>query len=381
MAIALRPVQACSDTSAPARGTCIRAPPRAALVATAAARRLGPNVAEPTRPENRAHTISVVIPVYEGEHTLAPLVAEIAALTSPRTTRAGHRYAVAEVLLVYDHGPDRSDRVLRDLAQRHAFVRPVWLSRNFGAHAATLAGMASSGSDWIVTLNETGEHDPADLGDLLDLAMAERAQLVYARPTNPPPEGFWRRITSRLGAWFLTRVLSAGDLARFHNYRLVLGEIGRNAAAYCGSEVYLDVALGWVVGRRAYCPVRIRGQHRPHSARSFQSRLRYYWRLVLSAGPGPLRLVRLLGLFLLGAGLALGLYRLATSMLVDWSPSTWLPVTVASLLGTGTILFAIGVIAEYVDAAVRAAMGKPLYLIVADPAQGPLHRTVEPPGS
>jgi polyisoprenyl-phosphate glycosyltransferase len=38
-------------------------------------------------------------------------------------------------------------------------------------------------------------------------------------------------------------------------------------------------------------------------------------------------------------------------------------------------LFALGVIAEYVGAAVRMAMGKPLYLITSDPANGPLHRT------
>jgi undecaprenyl-phosphate 4-deoxy-4-formamido-L-arabinose transferase len=38
------------------------------------------------------------------------------------------------------------------------------------------------------------------------------------------------------------------------------------------------------------------------------------------------------------------------------------------------MLLALGVIAEYVGVAVSRAMGKPLYLIVSDPADGPLGR-------
>ena len=44
------------------------------------------------------------------------------------------------------------------------------------------------------------------------------------------------------------------------------------------------------------------------------------------------------------------------------------------LISTGAILFSLGVIAEYVGVAVNMAMGKPLYLITQDPAEGPLGR-------
>jgi undecaprenyl-phosphate 4-deoxy-4-formamido-L-arabinose transferase len=51
-------------------------------------------------------------------------------------------------------------------------------------------------------------------------------------------------------------------------------------------------------------------------------------------------------------------------------------MVVCLLLG-GAILFSLGIIAEYVGAAVRMAMGKPLYLITSDPLAGPLHRDAE----
>ena len=57
----------------------------------------------------RLHRVSVVIPVYQGERTLAALVKEIALLAVPTRTTDGHEFQVIELLLVNDHGTDRSD--------------------------------------------------------------------------------------------------------------------------------------------------------------------------------------------------------------------------------------------------------------------------------
>jgi len=52
------------------------------------------------------HRVSIVIPVYQGEHTLAALVEEIALLAVPTRTEDGHRFQVTELLLVHDKGPE-----------------------------------------------------------------------------------------------------------------------------------------------------------------------------------------------------------------------------------------------------------------------------------
>ena len=110
------------------------------------------------------HTVSVVIPVYRGAETLPEVVSEVVDLAEPFVTPNGHQGRITEILLVHDHGPDTSDLAIRQLAEKYDIVRPIWLSRNFGQHAATLAGMASSGGDWIVTMDEDGQHDPAYIG-------------------------------------------------------------------------------------------------------------------------------------------------------------------------------------------------------------------------
>lgn len=320
------------------------------------------------------HSVSVVIPVYRGEATLAGLVAEIVPLFDEQKTDRGHRFRVTEVLLVYDNGPDRSDVEIRRLSDQYKPVRPVWLSRNFGQHSATLAGMASAGGDWIVTMDEDGQHNPRYIADLLDKAMSAQASLVYAEPTNPPPHGPFRNAASRGAKWLFGTFLAGGSVSSFQSYRLVLGGLGRSVAAYAGAGVYLDVALGWVSGRVSQTAVALRQEGNRPSGYSFRRLLSHFWRLVLSSGTRGLRVVS-------GAGVVIGLVGLAAAFFVVFAEATqwisvegWASVMVVLLLGLGAILFSLGMIAEYLGVSVNMAMGKPPYLIVGDPADGPLGR-------
>ncbi|MFM8506001.1 MAG: hypothetical protein ACKOBB_13355, partial [Acidimicrobiaceae bacterium] len=57
-------------------------------------------------------TISVVVPVYRGESTIARVVSELERFTKPSTTKNGVGYVISEVLLVNDSGPDNSATVI-----------------------------------------------------------------------------------------------------------------------------------------------------------------------------------------------------------------------------------------------------------------------------
>ncbi len=323
------------------------------------------------------HTVAVVVPVYRGEHTLPALLEELDQFASPQASAAGNRYQITEVILAHDSGPDRSDLTIRALAERYDYVRPVWLARNFGTHAATLAGMSHTSADWIVTMDEDGQHNPAAIGAMLDKALSTRSPLVYAEPTNKPPHSAFRNVTSRV-AHKLAQVISGGDLRHFHSFRLVLGEIGRELATYCGESVYLDVALTWVVDRTATYPVAMREERGRPSGFSTRRLASHFWRMVLTSGTRPLRLITLFGAFL-------GVVAVGLTGWVVWGKVTghvhvqgWTSVIVILLLTGGGTLVSLGIFAEYLGIAVKRAMGKPLYLVVSDPANGPLARATPP---
>ena len=320
------------------------------------------------REQEALHEVSVVVPVYQGERTLEALADEVAPLTAPQKSPGGRPFRVAELLLVHDGAVDGSAEVMSRVASRHPFVRLVWLSRNFGQHPATLAGMASTVAPWVATLDEDGQQDPRDVGKLLDEALEHRARLVYARPTNEPPHTLVRNRLSALAKWISVRVLGSG-IGAFNSFRLIEGEVARGVAAYCGANVYLDVALSWVVGSARHCPVFLRGERGRPSGYTAKRLLRHFWQLVLTSGTRPLRFIALVG----GVSIVLGFL---ISAFVVWQRlqhkvpvQGWTSMVMVICLFAGLILVSLGIIAEYLGVAVSMALGKPAYLIVSRPTE------------
>ncbi|PKI92045.1 mannosyltransferase [Actinomycetales bacterium SN12] len=318
------------------------------------------------------HSVSVITPVYQGERTLDELIAGIQPWTTEFSTPDGHRARVTEVILSYDRGPDGSAAVIRRLAADHPWVRPVWLSRNFGQHAATLAGIASSGGDWVVTLDEDGQHDPMFIGGMIDTALREQADLVYAAPSNRPPHGFVRNTASRSSKKLLESVLGGGRASQFNSYRLILGEIARSVAAYAGTGVYLDVALSWVSSRTVTSPVLLREEGDRKSGYSYRQLFAHFWRMVLTSGTRGLRFVTGVGALFFAGGILFALYLIIMRAFAVDIPAGWTSQMVLTAVGIGAVLMALGIIAEYLGVAVSSALGRPTYLIVRDPAAGPL---------
>lgn len=315
------------------------------------------------------HRVSLVIPVYCGEHTLPMIISEIEGLTQERTTPNGNRFVVCEVLLAHDCGPDRSDKTLEALSAQYQFVSPVWLSRNYGQHAATMAGMASATGDWVVTIDEDGQQDPADIERMLDAALGSSLQLVYAQPTNRPPHGWLRNILSSTAKSISTRLLGNRTIGRFNSFRLVEGEIARTLAAYCSNGVYLDVGLFWITARVGHCPVRLRNEFGRPSGYSYFKLLSHFWGLILTTGTRPLRLITVVGFCSMVLAATIAVYALYGKYYGQVPIQGWASLVVVVSFFSGTILAALGVIAEYLAVTMGIVMGKPLYVVSSKPVR------------
>ena len=313
--------------------------------------------------------VSLVIPVYRGEKSLPALINEIVPLTIEQTTQRGNLFVISEVLLVHDCGPDRSDICLEVLSARNSFIRPVWLSRNYGQHAATLAGMASATGDWVATIDEDGQQDPADIGLLLDTALAESLQLVYARPANAPPHGWLRNTLSRMAKAITTKLLGDSKIGRFNSFRLVDGEIARTLAAYCGNGVYLDVGLFWITARIGHVSVRLRNEIGRPSGYSYIKLLGHFWNLILTTGTRPLRLITLMGFGSVILAVAIAAYAIYGKLSGDVPIQGWASLVIVVAFFSGCILTALGVIAEYLAVTMSIVMGKPLYVVGSKPTR------------
>ena len=88
--------------------------------------------------------ISIVIPVYFNEDNLPPLYEDI---KKKLLTRADYEW---EIVMVNDGSQDNSWQVMQRLAEADPRIRIYSLSRNFGSHAAILAGLSKCTGDCAV---------------------------------------------------------------------------------------------------------------------------------------------------------------------------------------------------------------------------------------
>lgn len=312
------------------------------------------------------HTISVVIPVYLGEDSVPVVVSELEELEG--VTPGGRRFRIEEILLVDDNGPDDSSSMIASLAaSRPQLVKPVWLSRNYGQHAATLAGMDVSTGDWVVTMDEDGAHDPASIGVFLDVALDADAQVVYGAQ-GQTSRGWLRDTTSSIAKWVFRRWLAPGMVPTFGSFRLLSGDIARQTAQVAAHGMYLDVALAWISRTAVYAPTAERGELRG-SGYSTSKLIAHFWRLVLSSGTRALRIVGALGLLFAVVAAVLAVYIVVSRLAGDTAAPGWSSIIVVLLFCTGLLMLALTVIAEYLGMVLNATIGRPLYVRLQRPSR------------
>lgn len=313
-------------------------------------------------------SVSLVVPVYSGAPYLQELVKSIARVRDEWIQDAAPLY-LAEVIFVDDDAIDDSAAVLDELAASWPWISVLHLSRNFGQHPATIAGILHSCGDWVVTMDEDLQHSPESIAAMLNVAVSGQLDIVYANAVNDVHESPLRDIGSRL-AKRLTGIL-AGDMGvlKFSSFRVIRGVIARAASSVCGHETYFDIALSWFSRRAGTMPLYIKdrrfieGNKSGYSLRKLLSHAR---RLVISSRVKALRIGGYLGVAAMVFGGAFATYVMFREFIYPgvFGSRGWSSLIVSSMMFGGMTLFLVSAALEYLSILVLRAQGKPTFFVV-----------------
>ena len=145
-----------------------------------------------------ATTISVVVPCYNSENT----VAEVAMRSADSIRALGYE---PEIILVNDCSSDGTLGVISDLARSAPFITAIDFAKNYGQHNALLAGIRNSTGAFVIGIDDDLQTPPEEIPKLINLLL-NGADLAFGIPDEAQYQAY-RSLGSRFNrccACFLT---------------------------------------------------------------------------------------------------------------------------------------------------------------------------------
>jgi len=156
--------------------------------------------------------VSVVIPVYNEEENVPDLVERVGAALA-RSRRS------FELICVDDGSRDDSAALLHELAVTRAWLKPIFLIRNYDQSAALQAGFDHARGEIIVTLDGDLQNDPDDIPRLLDL-LDERQDVDVISGWRKDRKD--RAVSRKLPSMLANGIISKVTGVRLHDYGCAL---------------------------------------------------------------------------------------------------------------------------------------------------------------
>ena len=306
------------------------------------------------RADHSSGTVSVVVPVYNGQATLRALVERL----TPVLQSAAADY---EIVLVNDCSRDSSWDVVRELARRDAHVRGVDLVRNSGQHNALLCGIRLARYDVIVTMDDDLQNRPEDVPLLLD-ALGDGYDVVYGRPARRQ-WGAVRNGLSHVMKIALRSTMSAKTAELVGGFRAFRTTVREAFAHYRARFTNIDVMLTWGASRFTAVTVTHELRREGRSGYTYYRLFVHTWNMVTGFSTLPLQVATAVGFSFTLLGIATLLYAVVRWVLYGSVVQGFTFLASIISIYAGAQLFAIGIIGEYLGRMFQRTSGEPGYVV------------------
>ena len=299
--------------------------------------------------------VSFVIPCYRSEKTIEIVVNEI---KEKMAEIARYEY---EIILVNDCSPDNTFSVIRRLCAENTNIIGIDHAKNFGQHAALMAGFHFVTGDIVVCLDDDGQTPANEVDKLLDQIEAGY-DVVYAEYETKHHSGFrnWgSRLNGKMNEVMLGKPKELYISSYFAARRFIVEEMKNYRGAY-------SYVIGLVLrSTKNICNVKINHRDRLEgvSGYSFKKLVALWMNGFTAFSIMPLRFASYVGAFTSGVGFIYTIYIIIRKLvdpnrMLGWSST----VSIMLILG-GLILLTLGLIGEYLGRIYICINNSPQYVI------------------
>ncbi|WP_251391963.1 glycosyltransferase family 2 protein [Mediterraneibacter agrestimuris] len=154
--------------------------------------------------------LSFVIPCYCSETMIGDVIQRIV-----RTVSLNENYSY-EIICINDASKDNTFQVLKECATVDKNIKVLNFSKNYGQHAALMAGFHYVSGDIVICLDDDGQNPPEEMFKLID-KLEEGYDLVSAKYVKEN-RGFIREVGSKISFAMATYLISKPKDIELNSY-------------------------------------------------------------------------------------------------------------------------------------------------------------------
>lgn len=297
--------------------------------------------------------ISVVIPVFNSDESLRPLVERcIATIVGMKGT--------AEIILVDDASKNKmSWSICQELSAKPE-VKAVQLSRNFGKAGAVLCGFHECTGDYVITIDDDLQHAPEDIKVLFD-SLGE-ADVVIAKFRNKKHSSF-KKLTSRWKSWLDKKLIGRPKGIKNGPYKLYRKAIVDAMISIKSVNPFIAALLFYVTDNVINVDVDHHARVGGVSQFTTKKRFNSFWNLVFNNSSALLKMITIIGITLSSLSFVAGIYFFIRKLLIQDVMSGFTTTIIVILFSSGLILLSVGVLGEYLARTISLAENKPSFIV------------------
>lgn len=299
--------------------------------------------------------VSIVIPCYRSERTVKDVVEEI------KETFEQRQEISYEIILVNDNSPDDVWNVIRDIVYSNVNIKGISLAKNFGQHAAIMAGLRETKGNIVLSVDDDGQIPVDEIFLLIDKLMSDYDVVygVYPKTQKSFLRSFGTWINNKMTEIMLDKPKELRTTSFWGARRFVIDEI----LCYRNPYPYMTGLILRCTKNIGIVEVHHRKRAYGQSGYNFRRLFALWINGFTAFSEKPLRIATYLGCFCAISGFIYGIVIIVRKIINIRIQLGYSSIMAAILFIGGFLMLFLGLIGEYIGRIYISLNDAPQYVI------------------
>ena len=298
--------------------------------------------------------VSIVIPCYNSEYTIE----KVADLTM-ETFRQLKGYE-CEMILVNDYSKDGTFAAIQRITQKYKNVTGVNLAKNFGQHAAIMAGLHYAKGDFVIGMDDDLQNHPSQIPQFLE--KAEEGYDVVFGVFKERKFSKSKNITGSVSRYVLWKMIDRPKEIQMSSFWLARKYVIDEIKKYEGPGAFIQLLFFRTTHNMVNIEIEHYEREYGESNYTFRKGLKHFISF-MNYSTIPLQLATFFGVIFSMAGFIGGIIVLIRKLLVPDMAAGWASLMCGMLILAGIVFLFLGILGEYIGKLIQNSTRSPQYVV------------------